>query len=79
MRDKIQAILERELDKLNTLSQAGPSPLAANDIKSLDTLIKAYRAFVDQPPPGKPTEHPSSAPTEDLLKELTEASQQVHG
>lgn len=56
--DKIQAILERELNKLNTLSAVSADPLDAKDVKSLDTLIRCYKSFVS------PQESPASAPTD---------------
>jgi hypothetical protein len=67
---KIQAILERELDKINQLSLEGNEPLTPADIRSLDTLIKAYRTLVapeSDKPAAKTTETES---TEDLLHEL---------
>lgn len=73
MRDKITAILERELEKLDTLSKNGPTPLSSSDIKSLDTLIKAYRSFVDPSKGGadKPADQdPASLSTEDLLAQV---------
>ena len=56
--EKIQAILEREINKLDTLSSNSAAPLEAADVKSLDTLIKAYRSFV------APQENPASAPAD---------------
>ncbi len=70
MRDKIQAILERELAKLDTLSNAGPAPLASADIKSLDTLIRAYRSLVDpakNPPADTQPDDPATLSTEELI------------
>jgi hypothetical protein len=75
MRDKITAILERELAKLDALSQAGPAPLATADIKSLDTLIRAYRSFVDptKNPPDKPADQdPATMSTDELLAKLND-------
>lgn len=56
--DKIQAILERELDKLNILSALSPDALDPKDVKSLDTLIRCYKNFVS------PQENPASAPAD---------------
>jgi hypothetical protein len=67
--DKIQAILERELDKLNTLSALDPAPLNVQDIKSLDVLIKAHRSFVaPQPNPASAPADPAALSTEALLQ-----------
>ena len=55
MNDLIKSILNRELSKLERLSETSPEPLSAQDVRSLDLLVKAYRAFVD------PTVHQSAA------------------
>lgn len=71
MHDKIQAILERELEKISNLSKLGPEPLAPADIRSLDTLIKAYRTLVAPDPAKEPTtKSTESISTSDLLVSL---------
>lgn len=75
MKDKIQKILERELSKLDAISATDPLPLGSRDVRSLDTLIKAYRSFVDPGPPSpgakKPSaSDPSSLPIDQLLAEV---------
>ena len=50
MNDLIKAILSRELDKLDSLSKTSLEPLSPADVRSLDMLVKAYRAFVDPAP-----------------------------
>lgn len=79
MRDKIQAILERELDKLDARSRSlAPEPLPSADIKSLDTLIKAYRSFIDPKSlPDKPApDDPASLSNEQLLAQVNDDQKQ---
>jgi len=72
VKNLIQHILERELDKLNIMSRLNIEPMAAADIKSLDTLIKAYRSFVapEATPPTPDPKSPAIQSTEDLLSDL---------
>lgn len=74
MKKQIQAILERELDKLNQLSALDTKPLDSYSIKSLDTLIKAYRSFVapEADPPKPDPKDPANQSIEDLLSDLAE-------
>jgi hypothetical protein len=74
MRTRIEQILERELTKLDTASQSSPEPLSVAEIKSLDTLIRAYRSFSDpaKTSPDQPASDPASAATADLLQALND-------
>lgn len=74
MKAIVQAILERELNKLNTTSALSDQDgLKLADVKRLETLIRCYQNFI-----GKPDTHtetsapdtPASQTTEDLLKDL---------
>lgn len=72
MKDRIQQILERELNKLDTLSATDTEPLPMAAVKSLDMLIRAYRTFVE---PAKDQEQqaktdPANTPTAQLLEGL---------
>jgi hypothetical protein len=70
VKDKIQAVLERELDKFNRRSLSDPdTPLDSRDVRSLDLLIRAYRSFVDpaDKPASPPPASPETAPTSALL------------
>ncbi len=71
MKDKIQSLLERELLKIEVLSLTNPKPLQVADIKSLDTLIKAYRSFVEpKPAESAPASTPASMPDDQLVKDI---------
>jgi hypothetical protein len=73
MKDRIQEILERELNKLNQRSIESTDPLGVHDVRSLDTLIKAYNSFVlPTQPPAAPTQ-PANTSTQDLLNGLVES------
>lgn len=74
MQDKIKQILERELQKLDILSLLSETPMAAADVKSLDTLIKAYRTFTapEQTPPLPDPLAPAQQTTADLLSGLND-------
>lgn len=79
MKDKIAKILEREIAKFERLSKASEDPLASQDVKSLDTLIKAYRTFAEPQQPGAAqpaASGPASQTTDELLNDL--ASQEIH-
>jgi hydroxyethylthiazole kinase-like sugar kinase family protein len=71
--DQIKAILERELAKLDRASLANPDPLSPNEVKSLDTLIKAYRSYSSPnavPPVEGGAVPPKQQSTQDLLNEI---------
>lgn len=74
MNDRIQKLLQRELEKFERLSLNTETPLQSNDVRSLDTLIKAYRTF-SAPPQSSPVSpagaDPASASTESLLSDVT--------
>ena len=81
MKERIKAILEREIAKLDAMSSTATKPLAPADIKSLDVLIRAFRALVDpasNPPAGSPEKEPepSRLSDEDLINEVL--GEQVH-
>jgi hypothetical protein len=73
MKDKIQALLERELDKLDKLSKVETDGLDINSVRRLDMLIKCYQSFIGKPELTKqdPTESPQTQTTEELLKAIT--------
>ena len=74
MKEKIAALLERELEKLDRLSKSTPAGLELNSVRQLDLLIKCYASYSS---PIKPQESPPDSPekqsTEDLLKSLAES------
>jgi hypothetical protein len=70
MKERIQALLERELQKFETASLAASEPLDSRDIKSLETLIKCYHSFCNPTPPPPPASDPASSATEDLLNDV---------
>lgn len=67
MRDRVQAILEREIERINDISQR--AGLELDDVRKLDLLIKAYKTFATEPP-GQHDATPASIPTDDLLDAL---------
>ena len=75
MKERIQAILDRELQRLQ--DQSHQSGLDLNDFKKLDLLIKAHRSFTTETPPPFPLAGsdnsepaPSSQTTEQLLADI---------
>ncbi len=80
MKERIQELLARELQKIELLSLTTPEPLAAADIKSLDVLIKAYRSFVDpakSAPEKSLPDDPATSSTEDLINGLGSTAAQT--
>ena len=73
MKDLITNIIQRELNKLDSLSATSLEPISPADVRSLDLLVKAYRAFVD-PAPTVRAAHaatdPAKVSTEELLDGL---------
>lgn len=71
--ERIKAILEREVAKLDNSSLANPDPLSPNEVKSLDILIKAYRSY-SSPDAVSPQVGDAVPPklqsTQDLLNEI---------
>jgi len=70
MKEKIRALLERELTKIELLSLTNKAPLQVADIKSLDTLIKAYKSFEEQPAEAPPASSPANIPLDQLVKAI---------
>lgn len=72
MKEKIAALLERELDKLDKQSKIETEGLDINSVRRLDLLIKAYHNFIGPPPAPQETtpDAPETQSTEDLLKQL---------
>ncbi len=74
MKEKIAALLERELEKLDRLSKSTPDGLELNDVRRIDLLIKAYSSYSAADTPKElPPEAPENQTTDDLLKALTKA------
>jgi len=73
LQTRIAKILERELSKLDALSQASSDPMQSADIRSLDTLIKAHKAFIaaDPVPPSSP-DAPANKSTDELIASLSD-------
>lgn len=68
MREKVKAILERELARINHHSET--RGLELDDFRTLDLLIKACKSFeADKPDPAKT---PEALSTEELLKDIKE-------
>lgn len=72
MIEKIQKILEREISRINSLSEK--SGLTLDDIRALDLLLKSVKNFSAKPedappPPGSP----EAQSTESLLDDLTDS------
>jgi hypothetical protein len=76
VKERIQELLARELQKIEMRSLTTPEPLPAADIKSLDVLIKAYRSFSDPTKnPDKPApDDPTQTSLEDLLSGIPNPS-----
>jgi hypothetical protein len=74
MKNKVQEILQRELSKLDTLSQT--TGLDLNDFKRLDLLIKAYQTFAGQVDNKNPTSSSllSSQSTQAIVDELLKSN-----
>jgi hypothetical protein len=71
MKEKIAALLERELEKLDRLSKSTPDGLELNDVRRIDLLIKAYSSYsAAETPKESPPEAPENQSTDDLLKAL---------
>jgi hypothetical protein len=84
MREAVQAILEREIARLDATSRG--EGLDLDDCRRLDLLIKAYKSFAapeNSPPgrsgPGGDTTPPASMPTDDLLSALQNSSGGARG
>jgi hypothetical protein len=69
MKDRIQALLERELAKFESASNSQAEPLDGREIKSLETLIKCYHSFCN-PAPNPAQQDPASESTEALLNDV---------
>jgi hypothetical protein len=68
MKEKVQEILQRELERLNLLSIG--EGLGLNDFKRLDLLIKCQNTFVGNPEDKTPAEEPKPSTVEELLADL---------
>lgn len=68
MRERVQAILDRELERLN--QRSAEEGLDLDDVRKLDLLIKAYRTFADDGDKHDRPDSPASLPTHDLLSDL---------
>jgi hypothetical protein len=81
MREAVQAILEREIARLDATSK--DAGLDLDDCRRLDLLIKAYKSFAAPDPTpsagadSKPA--PASMPTDDLLSALQNSSGGARG
>lgn len=70
MRDTIQSILAKEVERLKQLSDA--SGLELDDVRKLDLLIKAHKSFQGESPnqdTDKP-DNPANQSVNDLLSDL---------
>lgn len=71
MRKKVKDILERELQRLDALSQE--SGLDLDEFRKLDLIIKAFKTFTQKnDPPSTLSNSVVSSSSEDLIKKLHE-------
>ncbi len=70
-KEQIEAILSREILKIEVLSLTCIEPLSVSAIKSLDVLIKSYRSLVDpKPAEPAPASTTASIPADQLIKAI---------
>ncbi len=75
MKEKIAALLERELEKLDRLSKNETEGLDLQNVRRLDLLIKCYASYsAPTPPKDTPPDSPEKQSTADLLKAISEQS-----
>ena len=66
MREQVKQILERELERLDTLSQK--AGLTLDDFRILDLLIKATKTYAAPSDEEKAAATPAKLPIENLLE-----------
>jgi len=75
MHEKIRAILEREIGKLDVLSQL-PSALDLEHVQRLAALVRCLSAVYEAPPPASPDQPLGFTPqisTADLLRDVLDS------